>query len=323
MQAEVYGLRTIEFVAFDSITAWIHLKSGLTNCGHAVMQCLLSADATTYLTNRRCMGPPIRKVLKRALQARDLFKAITRCDLPLKAQDMFSSETSEVLYAITESGIKVDSAANEDSWAYNFVINGAICPSTREIIIGFARGRPHYPTRHSESREDTLNVPKLFCLLDGAAETLRIQLEEPYLVPEEPFNFLETLEFEEDYALPKERCFSYIFAQHNGINLDNMFNQNNVIGQNLLNAFNPGQQANGQAVGPAVGPAANGPPAEMIEPIDNNDNNDNNGLDNAIVYNNAINAAINIIDLTQDENLINEAIVIGLYDIFDQIDDML
>jgi len=215
MNAFDLGLHEIELIAFDSITSWLKQHTGIAILSHAIMHCLLCVDTTTYFTKRQCLGKPIRKVLLRVLEARNLFVNIQRCDLALKAEDMFTSDMCNVLYPITASGIKAESPASEDSWAYNSVINGLVCPMTREPIIGFARGQPFYKTRSdSKISFEDLKVPQLFKMQAAAALILYESISEEFVLLEWPFDFLETLDFERAYGIPLDRCFSRIYLQN-------------------------------------------------------------------------------------------------------------
>lgn len=216
MHGSFLGLHDIEFIAFDSLTEWIKQRSGARTAASAVMQCLLSVEPNAYFTNRQCLGAPIRKVLTRVLKSRNLFSQIQQCDQPLRTEDLFTSELCNVLYPITESGIKIECPASEESWAYHAIVNGLVCPSTRETIVGFARGQPAYKTRANQSLSnlDDLKIPTLFKMPDGAADVLMDSMLQHFELLEWPFDFLETLEFEQAYEIPQERCFSRIYLQN-------------------------------------------------------------------------------------------------------------
>ena len=236
-----YGLHNTEFAAFDTLVSWIHEKTGAPQVANSVMQCLLSVDTQAYINNRVCMGPIIRKILRRAMEARALFKSISKCAEPTRSVDMFSSETTDVLYPITSSGLKVEAAASDDSWAYNFIINGLVCPTTREPIVQLAKGTPVYATRASEAaiQLSSLNIPSLFKISDAEAADLWETMDMMDGMPpfdEPPYNFLNSLEFEEMYGIPTDRRFSTIYAQ----NIVNSMVANNYVNVNMnaVNALN-------------------------------------------------------------------------------------
>ena len=180
------------------------------------MQCLLSVEPNAYFTNRQCLGAPIRKVLTRVVESRNLFSKIQQCDQPLRAEDLFTSDTCNVLYAITASGLKSECPASEDSWAYHAIVNGLVCPSTREPIVGFARGQPAYKTRGNQSLSnlEDLKIPTLFKMRDATVAVLLDTMLQDFELLEWPFDFLETFEFEKLYGIPPERCFSRIYLQN-------------------------------------------------------------------------------------------------------------
>lgn len=174
------------------------------------MSCALAVDTNAYFTHKIHLSPVIRKILRRVNDARPLFCGTKFIDRDPKAPDMFSGEDDSVLYIETISGIKSD-CASEDSWAYHIIINGPICPSTREPIIAFYRGR----NRATRSIFDykTLKMPYAFISSDEDYNLLKVNLEEELVLEEVQFDLTSTIFFEAQFGIPQERSFSYVYLR--------------------------------------------------------------------------------------------------------------